>query len=270
MWIQNFVQCVQTHSSQPTPKMLAVTGYWNLCEKSRTQDSHSKFLKSFQNTTVFNTDYAVYGEQEVVSSIQQIRRKNSVLQQNCRQTHSQVMSFDMLVQLCENGFGADLMQKISRTSLSDPIHCPSAELVMVWLSKVLLVRKAIESFPDYTHFGWIDAGFKGHIENVSRKWPADSIESIRGLYVSRLGHACKESFWRNQGRTASRCPMGGMWFGDKSSVLEFIEHTIAIVRENLLQGDTVCADQDIFELSLQRMKSDVHDSNYSWYNAIFI
>ena len=152
-------------------------------------------------------------------------------------------------------------------------HCPSTELVLVWLAKVLVVRKAIESFPDYTHFGWIDAGYKGAIVDVARKWPCDSLESIQGLYVRRKG-ICKDKFWRAQRMQYSMCPMGGMWFGDKKSVSEFIVHSVAIVRENLRTGKTVCADQDIFEMAQRRMSCDVHDSGgesyEQTYDAIFL
>jgi hypothetical protein len=275
MWIQNFVEFVRDSSSQPSStqtssKILAVTGYWDLQGKSRGLDTHTKFMKSFRHTTVFNADYAVYGEDSVVSSIQRIRSQNSTLQQNHRQTHGRILPFDAMVRLCESSFGSDVMENISQTSLSDRTHCPSAELVLVWLSKVLLVREAIQNFPNYTHFGWIDAGFKGGIDDVTRKWPADSMDSIQGLYVRRIANSCKKEFWRAEGKKRPRCPIGGMWFGDKKSVLEFIEHTIAIVRENLLAGKTVCADQDIFELALQRMKSIVHDTNGHTYQAIFV
>ena len=41
----------------------------------------------------------------------------------------------------------------------DKGKCPSADLMLLWLAKPVLVGHAMDHFPDQTRFAWVDAGF---------------------------------------------------------------------------------------------------------------
>ena len=230
-------------------KMLAVSGYWNLNGKSRCGYGHREYRDNLKRTTAFNVDYAIYGDHDTVSAVRQLRGD--------KVTYTNPVDFAQMVARCEAVFECpNVLQRITETSLHDPLHCPSAELLLVWLAKVLVVEDAMNFHSDYSHFGWIDAGYKSTIGDVSRPWPAESLEDVNGLYVRRTANACKEQFWQQGLR---KCPIGCMWFGDESSIREFVTHTKNIVMHLLRTGGTVCADQDIYELALRRMQRPVID-----------
>ncbi len=233
--------------------MLAVTGYWDLQGKSRTSSNHNSYSSAFDRTTNFATDYIVFGERAIISAIQHAR--------GVKPTYGVECSFAELVQVCEEAFACpNVLDRLTTTSLhrddaEGRLHCPSSELLLVWLSKILWVRRSIDLHPEYTHYGWIDAGYKGLGPHMppTQPWPATpaALEQVRGFYVKRANCACKRQYWPHT--SAEGCPIGCMWFGDKSSVRQFIEHALGLIRARLQQGRTLCADQDVFQLACQRM-----------------
>lgn len=243
-------------------KMLAISGYWDLNGKSRQGYGHENYLNRFKDTTAFNVDYVMYGTDEITSHIQRLRKH--------KLTHRRNLSYDSLVRKCETEFHCEnILDKISKTSLHDPEHCPSAQLLLVWIAKVLVVRDAMQSLPEYTHYGWIDAGYKGQIKDPERPWPSASLDNVQGLYVRRLENACHDQYWK---RGLEKCPIACMWFGDKQTISEFVDHCIEIIRDQLSSGGTVCTEQDVFEIARQRIAHKVREieTKDGEYDAIFL
>ena len=249
-------------------KILAVSGYWDIGKDSRYSNT-DEYYRNFHKTTNFNTDYLIYGEQYITSLIKRFREN--------KLTYERVLTWTELITLCEEEFNShNILQIITETSLhrdtDGEIHCPSNKLLLIWIAKVLLVREAVKLYPQYTHYGWIDAGYKGNIENISRPWPTNDLTYINGLYVRRLSHACRP--WNENG--LEKCPIAGMWFGDKTAIIEFTNICVGIIKQKLSQGSSVCTEQDIFELALREMNySDIVDvkrsvKGGSGYEAIFL
>jgi phosphorylcholine metabolism protein LicD len=246
----------------PKPKkMLAVSGYWDIGKFTRNNYGHDKYMKKIKNTTSFNTDYLINGEENITSLIQQLRGN--------KKTYTNILTWKELVNKCEKEFDKNnILQAINDTSLHNNKHCPSAEILLIWLSKVLLVKEAMKMYPEYSHYGWIDAGYKGGNIDSSKVWPTPFLDKVKGFYVKRIKRACKQEYWRDN---LNKCPIGGMWFGDKNSIIEFCDICITIIKEQLDSKNTVCADQDIFELALREMESKIHDLGIDEkYNAFYI
>lgn len=147
---------------------------------------------------------------------------------------------------------------LHREDVKGQVHCPSSELLLVWLSKILWVKRSIELHPEYTHYGWIDCGYKGLGRRIpDQPWPTAQLERVKGLYVKRSRSACHPQYWKLE--RGKGCPMAGMWFGDKASIQQFIENGIGIIRSRLQEGLTLCTEQDVYQLATQRMKK-VHST----------
>jgi phosphorylcholine metabolism protein LicD len=259
-WIDEDFLKPHTLPPPTSKKILAVSGYWNIDNNSRKNSSHNKYTDNFNKTTNFNTDYLIYGDNELTSLIKSIRGNKT--------TYTQNLDWNDFIKLCESQFDQkNILQNIKQNSMNDPMHCPSPELLLIWISKVLLVKKAIEMYPEYSHYGWIDTGYKGNIENIDKQWPTDNLYKVKGFYVKRLKGTCHDQFWKEK---LIKCPIGGMWFGDKSSVKEFVIICINIIQQQLHSNKTVCVDQDIFELALRQMTNKVTDIKGDNYDAIFI
>ena len=248
--------------------MLAVSGYWNLKGKSRSASNHEWYINSLNKSTNFNTDYIIYGNNETNTIIKKAR--------NTKITHDILLEWNDLIKLCEKEFNCNnILEKLSCSSLhiiEDPnrYHCPSSELVLIWLSKIVLVKKSIELKPKYTHFGWIDAGYKG-LDNRNppeNKWPSDNLENIKGIYIKRDAGACHSYFWNKH--YSKDCPIGCMWFGDKLSISLFVTNCINIITNRLKNNLSLCNDQDVYYHALNNMKNVYETKDKNNYKPFYI
>ena len=104
-----------------------------------------------------------------------------------------------------------------------PGHCPSAELVILWLAKPLFVQLAMSLHPERTSFAWVDAGFAEyelvqpsdppmppwHLAAGSGFWPRDAL-AVRWLRAERT---CHNSL---RGIEHKRCIVGTFMYGARS------------------------------------------------------
>jgi hypothetical protein len=231
--------------------MLAVSAYWDLKGKARTSSQDEYYMTNMHKTTQFNVDYAFFGERVVTAAVKLFREGKT--------THEIEMSWSDLVHMCEIKFGCmDILKKLETTSLhrdhvGGEIHCPSAELVLVWLSKVLLVEKSMELWPSYTHFGWIDAGYKSLDNRMSDSpWPSRDLSKVSGFYIKTDPSASKDFYWGHGIRNA---PIGCMWFGDRNACKVFLLTCIHIMSERFQNGLTLCADQDVYALAIEKIQN---------------
>ena len=58
----------------------------------------------------------------------------------------------------EAGVARADLEEAARLSVT-PVHCPSAELVLIWLAKPLAVLLAMRAHPERQRFAWLDAAF---------------------------------------------------------------------------------------------------------------
>jgi len=232
-------------------RMLAVSAYWDLKENSRKSDQDQYFKTHMEKTTQFNVDYAFFGERDVTTSVKSYRIGKT--------THDFELSWSDLVHMCEQKFRyINILKKLGATSLhrdhdDGETHCPSAELLLVWLSKVLLVEKSMELWPSYTHYGWIDAGHKGLNNQMpsDSPWPSQDLSKISGFYIKTDPGASKDVYW---GHGMTTAPIGGMWFGDRHACKFFVQTCIRIIKERFQESLTLCADQDVFALAIEEMQ----------------
>ena len=107
--------------------------------------------------------------------------------------------------------------------------------------------------PEYSHYGWIDAGYKGiKGEYPSQKtWPGKDIDKVKGIFIKKHQGACHPQYWKRNFNDG--CPIGGMLFGDKDSVNQFIQLVSNIIVERLRTKETLCTEQDVFQLAIEKM-----------------
>ena len=241
----------QRRAPSQSTSMLAVSAYWDLKGKSRKSSQDDYYKTQMEKTTQFNADYAFFAERDVTTLVKCFREG--------KMTRDVELSWSDLVFMCEQKFRCmDILEKLKATSLhrdhvDGETHCPSAELLLVWLSKVVLVEKSMELWPSYTHYGWIDAGYKGldnHMPSDS-PWPSQDLSKVSGFYIKTDSSASKELYWKRGMRTA---PIGCMWFGDKHACKVFVQTCIRIISERVQNGLTLCADQDVFALAIKDMQ----------------
>jgi len=246
------------------PSILAVSAYFPLKNnKTKSNSSQKKFLKDFKNSTLFHVDYSIFGPRNIINEIKKIRSHLPY------KTITNPMTLNEFVNMCKKEFGNDVLERLAKHT--DPTHCPSAELLLIWLGRILLVKKEIENNPYYTHFGWLDTGYKTHSENppLQKPWPCKDLNKIpkRKIVVKRKKGACIPNKWNNQNKS---CPIGGCWFGDTETCKIFINEHIKEIKNRLQKNLNLCHDQDLKEI-LGKKLDIFHDVGEGTnYGAIFL
>lgn len=231
--------------------MLTVTGYWNLNGKCRAKANHSIYLKRMKKATNLNSDYIVFGDKETIDYVKSIRKG--------KVTHSIEMSLTQLIELAEKEFKSkNIITNLSNTSI-DPIHSPTPELLLVWLSKTLLLKKAIEHHPEYTHYGWVDAGMRMR-KTPTIPFPTDNLQLVKGLYIKRATTAGHYKLWQSPKYSV---PIGGEYFGDRETIKEFIHNCSIIIHHRLENGLCLTTEQDVYHFAVDCLLevSETRDNN---------
>lgn len=113
-----------------------VSGYWKVTNKH----SENSFTDWFENTLRFNCPYVFFGTKETIELAKRYRRELP--------TH--------YIELPIEEFYTYSFKDRMRV---DPLHCPSAELNIIWNEKIFLIEKAKElNIFNTEYFAWIDAG----------------------------------------------------------------------------------------------------------------
>ena len=231
--------------------MLVVSGYWDLKGKSRKSYSHKDYMKNIGKKVQFNADYAFFGNKDTVSKVKKFRKNKT--------THVYIMEVDDLFKLAEDIFKyQNILQRLDETSMhkddkDGKIHCPSPELLLIWLSKIVLLKKSMELHPAYTHYGWIDSCYKA-VSGIpsQRPWPAENLTNVKGFFIKRTNGAGHDKYWK-MGIKNNNAPIGGMWCGDKESCNLFVKNCIDIIKERLKKGYTLCTEQDVFNIAVSSL-----------------
>jgi len=113
-----------------------VSGYWQVKNKH----SNNDYLKWFENSMRVNCAYVFFGTKETIELAKQYRRELP--------TH--------YVELNIEDFYS---YKYKDRMKTDPIHCPSVELNMIWNEKIFLIERAKQlNIFNTEYYAWIDAG----------------------------------------------------------------------------------------------------------------
>ena len=113
-----------------------VSGYWKVENKHKNDD----FTKWFETTLRINCPYIFFGTKETIELAKKYRRELP--------TH--------YIELNIEEFYTYRYKDKMKT---DPLHCPSVELNLIWNEKIFLIEKAktLNIF-DSEFFMWVDAG----------------------------------------------------------------------------------------------------------------
>lgn len=149
------------------------------------------------------------------------------------------------------GVGEEELLKATTRSAGDRLHCRSAELVLIWLAKPLLVSHAMAAFPTRDRFAWVDAGFKAYMGKGVPSAPWERFWPERGVAVRRHSRCCKPPHLR-PARNSS-CVEGTYLYGSRAGWERFIAAYRRRVRELVSSQENwgargerlLCADQDI-------------------------
>lgn len=216
------------------------TGYWDILGKYNQDKSILK------KTLKLNVPMVVYGNRELLDFVKDIR------QNVISPTKFVYMPFLKLKSLVEEKFTFRPFEKNPYLKL-DPQYCPSWQIIMIRLAKILIVDNTIEINPfgsDY--FGWYDAK---HIEFKNKEpppflWPNldNFYQNKNRVWISKTKYAC-HNFHPYQSTFNDGCPIASLFLGYKYPIKRFIEKTKLIIIDSLKGkfGKVICSEQDLFQ-----------------------
>jgi len=237
---------------------------------------NAKYDNFFKNTLVVKANYNIYGSKEFINEAYNIRKDNGYL------TYTNELSFENLKELSYKYFNEyDILSKLQKDSidkyknLNSNLHCVSNNLLFIWITKLLLVKLTIIKYPNFKIYGWIDAGYtsyrKGNKKIPNKPFPTNNINNIdlNKLYVNRYDHACHPFYYKDN-YNLKQCPIGGFFYGSKKVMNKFIDSYIEIVKKHLKNNISLCTEQDLFEIVIQKYNIPIYDFNKDTYELIFI
>ena len=112
-----------------------VSGYWKIKNKHG-----NNFDNWFDNSLKINCPYVFFGDAESIAMIKPHR-------------------VNLKTHYIECSISDFYTYKYYNTIKTDPRHCPSVELNLIWNEKLFLMQKAMELNPFQSeYFAWVDAG----------------------------------------------------------------------------------------------------------------
>ena len=114
----------------------------------------------------------------------------------------------------ELNVSVDTLHRAAQRSVA-PQHCPSKEIVVLWLAKLLIMKLTIAAHPERHRFAWVDAGFNVYrVRNMDPPpapwtsfWPA-----AHSVAIARHPGACHNEL---RSTNYSACPIATFLYGDK-------------------------------------------------------
>ena len=132
----------------PKSALTCVSGYWKITNKHGDQ-----FDKWFHNTLTINCPYVFFTDKETIKIISQYRGTLPTYFVECN-----IEDF--------------YTYKYRHLMTTDPVHCPSVELNLIWNEKLFFIEKAAKlNIFNSDYFMWIDAGIC-----TFRSYPPPSIK----------------------------------------------------------------------------------------------
>lgn len=116
--------------------LTSVSGYWIVKNKH----NNNYVNEWFKNSLAIVCPYVFFGNKESIDLVKQCRG-------------------DLPTHYIECEIKDFYTYKYKDKILTDPVHCPSAELNLIWNEKIFLIEKAAKLNPFQSeYFAWIDAG----------------------------------------------------------------------------------------------------------------
>ena len=138
--------------------LTCVSGYWNVHNK---HGNH--YDKWFKNTLQINCPYVFFADKETIRYIQSFRRELPTLYIECS-----IQDF--------------ITYKYKDRMRTDPTHCPSVELNLIWHEKIFFIQKAKELNPfSSDFFCWVDAGICIYRDVQPPKTPFPNSNKLQSL-----------------------------------------------------------------------------------------
>lgn len=144
---------------------------------------------------------------------------------------------------------------------ADRLHCPSSEIILIWLAKLHLMSRAMDLHPERTRFAYVDVGF--NIYRASRAKPPPAPWTLfwprNGIAALLHEGACHNAL---RGANHSTCVVGTFLFGDRAAwqrlsrnfgarTARLVDQAAAISRPAgareawPVEAAVLCADQDV-------------------------
>jgi hypothetical protein len=125
----------RTHRGGSSYPMTCVSGYYSVTNKHGTN-----YNDWFKNTLAINCPYVFFGSKETIEMVKPFRE-------------------GLPTTYVEHNLPEFTTYKYKDRMASDPMHCPSIELNLVWHEKIYMLKKAAELNPYNSEwFQWVDAG----------------------------------------------------------------------------------------------------------------
>ena len=139
-------------------KLTCVSGYWKIKNKHG-----NKFDYWFENTLRINCPYVFFSDKETIELIKKYRRE----------LPTYYVEFKL-----EDFYTIKYKNKM----ITDPSHCPSIELNLIWNEKIFFIQKAKNLNPfNSDFFAWIDAGICTFRDNPPPKTSFPNLDKLNML-----------------------------------------------------------------------------------------
>lgn len=139
-------------------KFTCVSGYWKIKNKHG-----NKFNDWFSNTLKINCPYVFFGDKETIEFIKQYRN-------------------DLPTHYIELNIESFETYKYKDNMITNPVHCPSIELNLIWNEKIFMIQKASKINPfSSDFFMWIDAGICTYRDKIPPSIPFPNIDKLNKL-----------------------------------------------------------------------------------------
>ena len=227
--------------------------------------SEAKHPYSLERTVLVPADYVAYCSNSTSSDVRQpsacatIQRSRATARGRWNatvRTELHATTHAQLVDMIAEGVGLPAATLLAGAERSvHPLHCPSAEIILIWLAKPFLVRATVISHHDHKGlFAWVDAGFNVYQMRLFGPPPPPwlTFQPTHGrLAIAREHGACHNSL---HGTNRTRCIVATYLYGSRSAWQTFVQLYARRLR-GLLVGRAVgfdapkplCTEQDLYE-----------------------
>ena len=187
-----------------------------------------KYDAWFKNTLAINCPYVFFSNKEGIEYIKQFRGTYPTY----------------YVELNMEDFRT---YKYKNKILTHPIHCPSAELKMVWDEKIYLIQRASTLNPFGSDwFQWIDAGICTYRDAYPPQTPFPDVRKLAQLPTDKFIYSSSQPYKRALVTMTNYYHhiSGTSYILHKSIIDRFVE-LYGVYLEQLIDKDNKWTDQDI-------------------------
>ena len=215
----------------------------------------AKHSYSWYHSPRVNATYRLYGTLSTASLIRNSRKGLGAV------TETVPWDYDQMSAALASELNVSVAQlRLAARQSSVKLHCPSEEVIVVWLAKMVAVKLSMAAHPELNDFGWVDVGFNVYrLKRVDPPpppwnyfWPAPG-----SVALSRMDGACHDEL---RGTNYTKCPVATFLYGDRAAWRRWHTMYFARVRNLVLQATAslghaagrtqrpmLCTEQDIYE-----------------------